>query len=235
MKVFILLYIFYFVSVVYALPLPLSSSLGDSGRAGYGSADYHVLNAASILYGMVYQASGFYFFKGENRVYGGSLSNSKDIPIGFTWIQTDEDSNYQVVSIAGTLSQQFLIGVSVHRYSKNNEFSPHLGVLYRPIERLTLGFTGDRVKSQMNYGMGVRFVFNKFFLIQGDVVYEKDNFFFGGGVEFVTEDQFSLRLGQVWPNPSFRIGISFNGYPVKLDYTWIQKQGHSVGIRIESN
>ena len=115
------------------------------------------------------------------------------------------------------------------------KFFPHLGILYKPIEKLTLGFTGDRIQSRMKYGMGARFVFKESFLIQGDAVYDQDAFSFGGGVEFITENKFSIRLGQVWPNPSFRIGISFDGYPIKLDYTWIQKQGHTIGIRIESN
>ena len=87
----------------------------------------------------------------------------------------------------------------------------------------------------MKYGMGTRLVFTEAFLIQGDIVYDKDVFSFGGGVEFITKNKFSLRLGQVWPDPSFRIGVSFNGYPIKLDYTWIQKQGHTIGVRIESD
>ncbi len=235
MKVFVLLYVFCFISLVYSLPLPLSSSLGDSGRAGYGSADYHILNAATILHGKPYQVSGFYFFKGKEKIYGGSLSNSKDLPIGFTWIRTSPENNYQVFSIAGKLSQQFLMGIAIHRYSENNDFFPHLGILYKPIAKLTLGFTGDLINSRMTYGMGARFAFKESFLIQGDIVYDQDIFSFGGGVEFITENQFSLRLGQVWPNPSFRIGVSFNGYPIKLDYTWIQKQGHTIGFRIEAN
>lgn len=234
MKGFLLLYLLFFISAVYSLPLPLSSSLGNSGRAGYGSADYHILNAAVALHGRVYQAGGFYFFKGKNKIYGGSLTNSKDVPIGFTWIRTSPKNNYQVVSIAGRLSQKFLIGASIHRHSENNEFFPHLGILYKPIEKLALGFTGDRIKSRMKYGMGFRFVFTESFLAQGDVVYEQGKFSYGGGVEFITKNKFSLRLGQVWPHPSFRIGVSFNGYPVKLDYTWIQKQGHTLGVRIES-
>ena len=234
MKVFILLYICFFISVVYGLPLPLSSSLGNSGRAGYGSADYHILNAASILNGKMYQTGGFYFFKGKEKIYGGSLTNSKDIPIGFTWMRLTPTNNYQVFSIAGRLSQKFLMGIGIHRHSEHNEFSPHLGILYKPLEKLTLGFTGDRIKSRMKYGLGARFVFKESFLIQGDAVYDQGAFSFGGGMEFVTENKFSIRLGQVWPNPSFRIGVSFNGYPIKLDYTWIQKQGHTIGIRIES-
>jgi len=235
MKVIIFLYIFSFVSVVYSLPLPLSSSLGNSGRAGYGSADYHILNAATLLHGKMYQLSGLYFFKENEKIYGGSLTNSKDLPIGFTWMKLSPTNSYQVLSIAGKLSQQFLLGVGIHRHSEQNEFFPHLGILYKPIQNLTLGFTGERIQSRMKYGMGTRFIFTESFLIQGDVVYDQDVFSFGGGVEFITENKFSIRLGQVWPDPSFRIGVSFNGYPVKLDYTWIQKQGHTVGIRIESD
>ena len=235
MKIPLFLFLLFFIPAVYSLPLPLSASLGGSGRAGYGSADYHILNAASILHGKIYQAGGFYSFKGRQKLYGGSLSNSKDLPIGFTWIRISPKNNYQVFSIAGKLSQKFLMGAGIHRHSENNEFSPHLGILYKPIEKLTLGFTGDRKNSRMKYGMGFRFVFTESFLIQGDVVYDKDVFSFGGGMEFITENKFSLRLGQVWPHPSFRIGVSFNGYPVKLDYTWIQKQGHTFGIRVESD
>lgn len=235
MKIFILLCIFSFVSAVYSLPLPVSSSLGNSGRAGYGSADYHILNSAALLHGKMYQVSGLYFFKGNEKVYGGSLTNSKDIPIGFTWLKLSPTNNYQVFSIAGRLSQKFLMGIGIHRYSEQNEFFPHLGILYKPIEKLTLGFTGERVQSRMKYGMGARFAFTKSFVIQGDAVHDQDMFSFGGGVEFITENKFSVRLGQVWPDPSFRIGVSFNGYPIKLDYTWIQKQGHTVGIRVESN
>ena len=235
MKILVLLHLSCMVSFIYSLPLPLSSSLGGSGRAGYGSADYHLLNSAALLNGKTYQAGGFYFFKGTNKIYGGSLSNSKDLPIGFTWIQTGPKNNYQVFSIAGRLSRQFLMGAGIHRSSENDEFFPHLGILYKPIKKLTLGFTGDLIDSRMKYGMGIRFLFKESFLIQGDVVYERSAFLFGGGVEFITKDYFSLRLGQVWPDPSFRIGISFNGYPVKLDYTWIQKQGHTIGFRIEAD
>jgi len=235
MKVFILLYTFSFVPAVYSLPLPLSSSLGGSGRAGYGSADYHMLNAASILHGKMYQAGGLYFFKGKEKIYGGSVTNSKDLPIGFTWMKLSPKNSYQVFSIAGRLSRQFFLGIGIHRYSEHNEFSPHLGILYKPIEKLTLGFTGDRIQNRMKYGMGARFVFTESFLIQGDVVYDKEVFSFGGGVEFITENKFSSRLGQMWSDPSFRIGMSFNGYPVKLDYTWIQRQGHTIGVRIESD
>ncbi len=235
MKILILLCFSFIVSAGGGLPLPISSSLGGSGRAGYGSADYHLLNSALLLNGKTYQAGGFYFFKGTSRIYGGSLSNSKDLPVGFTWIQKSLKNNYQVFSIAGRLSRQFLMGVGIHRASENNEFFPHLGILYKPTEKLALGFTGDLIDSRMKYGMGMRFLFEKFFLIQGDVVYEQNVFSFGGGVEFITKDQFSLRLGQVWPDPSFRIGIGFNGYPVKLDYTWIQKQGHTAGFRIEAD
>ena len=235
MKNFALLCILCIVSNIHSLPLPLSSSLGGAGRAGYGSADYHVLNSASLLHGKTYQVGGFYFFKGTDKIYGGSLSNSKDLPIGFTWIRISPKNNYQVFSIAGRLSQQFLMGIGIHRYSENNEFFPHLGILYKPIEKLTLGFTGDLINSRMKYGMGVRFLFKESFLIQGDVVYDQDVFLFGGGVEFITENKFSLRLGQVWPHSSFRIGMSFNGYPIKLDYTWIQKQGHTIGFRIEAD
>ena len=127
MKVFVLLYLFSFVSVVYSLPLPLSSSLGDSGRAGYGSADYHILNAASILHGKMYQTSGMYFFKGKEKIYGGSLTNSKDIPIGFTWMRLSPTNNYQVFSIAGRLSKKFLIGIGIHRHSEHNEIFSSFG------------------------------------------------------------------------------------------------------------
>ena len=235
MKLFWFLYFLFLGSAAYSLPLPLSASLGDSGRAGYGSADYHLLNSASLLNGSIYQAGAFYFFKGKNKIYGGSLTNRKDLPIGVAWIRTSPKNNYQVFSIAGKLSQKFLMGVGIHRHSENNDFFPHLGILYKPIEKLTLGFTGDRINNRIKYGMGLRFDFTEFFLVQGDVVYEKDDFLFGGGVEFITENQFSFRLGQVWPHPSFRIGISFNGYPIKLDYTWIQKQGHTVGFRITAD
>ena len=210
---------------------PLSSSLGGSGRAGSDSAEYHLINAATLLNGKSYQLSGMYFFNKKSKIYGGTLLSTQDLPFAFTWIKKN-NQNYRSFSIAGKLSKKMFIGVSIHNKSKNH-FHPHLGFIYQPLKKWILGFTSDHLNQSMRWGLGSRVLFSTHFALQGDVEYYQNHFTYRGGLEFITKDSFSLRLGSLWPDSSFRLGLSFNGYPIKIDYTWIQSTGHSFGFRIE--
>ncbi len=220
-----------------SMPLtPLSASLGNAGRSGYQAAEFHILNPATILHGDVYQLSSFYSYTSDTSdqiAYGLSMTNTKNIPLGITWIKQGQ-YHISVFSIAGKLSPQMFIGASIHRSSKNENLIPQVGLIYQPFKKLTLSVTGTRVHQILSYGLGSRFMYSPNFVIYADVLYEKKDFLFQGGLEFITKNAFSLRLGSVWPHPVLNIGVSFNAYPIKMDYTWMQNKAHIFGIRIQS-
>ena len=218
---------------VYSLPFPFLSSFGGAGRAGKGSAEFHVLNSASIIQGAS-QASGFYFFNPKDTQYGGSISSEMDIPLAVAWVWEPSRRQHRVFSIAGRLNKRWALGAGLHYFS-DKTIIPHLGVLLTPFEKLRLGLTGDRVDEKFVYGFGAYFELLKWLNILGDVVYEEEGWTFHGGVEVITQKVFSLRAGQSWPDSAWRIGISFISFPIKVDYTWIQNTGHSFGLRIRSS
>ncbi len=228
-RILILFLLFPFFS--YGLPFSLISSFGDSGRAGKGSSEYHILNAATIIQGAS-QVAGFYSFDSNNTEYGVSVSNQKDLPVAITWAR-DSSQQHRIFSIAGSLNPRWVLGASIHYFS-DQIINPHLGLLYIPFKKLRLGLTGDRIDNEFLYGFGFYYELSKIVNILGDVTYKQDQWTFHGGLEIVVQKIFSLRFGQLWPHSSYRAGISFIGFPIKVDYTWIQKKGHIFGIRIQS-
>ena len=242
MKIFVLYLLLFvsFSSFSLTLPFPIMSSMGNSGRAGQKAAEYHTLNSANIIQKTQNQASVFYFFNENQNTWGGSVLSGQDIPLAFTWVW-DQKQHHRVLSIAGKLTSHVFIGAGVHHFSDtssllsdNSWFAPHIGLLYQPMPSLRLAFTGDRIKDQILYGAGASFSIKKIFNIQADISYQ-DIWKIYGGVEFATKNSFSLRLGAVWPDTSYRLGLSFISYPIKLDYTWIVGGGHSFGLRIHSS
>ena len=214
---------------------PLSASIGGAGLSGYQSAEFHILNPATLLYGSSYKLSSFYDYGAEELTYGASVVNTKNVPLAMTWIKQGEHST-QVFSVAGKVSKQMFIGVSVHRNSQNENINPKVGILYMPVKRIILSATGGRIDSdEISYALGSRLSYSKNFAFYLDMIYEKKEFSFHGGAEFITKNSFSLRLGSLWPEPSINIGVSFNAYPIKLDYTWVQGKTHLIGLRIQSS
>ena len=216
---------------------PLSSSLGHSGRAGSDSAEYHNFNSANIVRGDIYKAVGFYSL--NNNTYGGSLSNRKDIPLALTWIW-DGQVHYRFLSIAGHVSKKWSIGAGVRNWTEGKDFlsfnkkiHPHIGWSFQPLDSLMIGFTGDKIHEKLIYGLGFHYSFKKILNVQADIQWEEDEWKACGGVEWVTKDSFSLRLGGTWPKTHWRAGISFLASPLILDYTW--SKGHSISIRINTN
>ena len=214
-------------------PTPLSASLGNAGRAGYSSAEFHILNPATLLYGGTYQISSMYHYNQGQKYYGLSMTNTKNIPIGVTWIKK-RDQNMSVFSVAGKLSKNIFLGVGVYTPFQEEDFIPQLGILYIPSKILSLGFTGKRMDQDMYYGWGSRWSYFPQLVVYLDTLYEKKEFIFQGGVEFITKNKFSVRLGSSWPVSTLNLGISFNAFPLKIDYTWIQKSEHIFGVRIQS-
>ena len=233
-------FLFFFLTLHVSFPAfsmlrtPLSASLGNAGRSGFQAAEFHILNPATILHGDPYQLSGIYYYTQNQMAYGLSITNSKNIPIGVTWIKQGAKS-INVFSIAGTLSQQIFLGASIHRYSKNENLIPQIGFIYQQSRKLSLSLTGTRANQNISYGLGSRFTYSNYFIIYLDALYEKKEFSVQGGVELVTKNSFSLRLGSVWPNLTLSIGMSLNAYPIKIDYAWTEKEEHILGIRIQSS
>lgn len=203
------------------------------------SAEYHQINSAMITQGHVYKAEGFYLFNKEKKIYGGSLSNRKDIPLALTWIWNGSQ-HYQALSIAGKLSKKWFIGAGIRNFSKkffstNNEFFPHLAWLYKLSDHFLFGLTGDRIDEKIVYGLNWYSSIKKVWNIQGYIRFNKDQWNICSLLEWMTKDKFSLRIGQSWPNSVYHAGISLLGNPIILDYEWIQKKGHRVSILIHSN
>ena len=211
---------------------PLISSFGGAGRAGQGSAEYHILNASALVQSSA-QAMGFYFFNQESTQYGGSIAVQRGLPLGVTWIREGSE-NRRVFSVAGKWNQYWAIGGGIH-YLKKQSIIPHIGLLYTPIKNLRLGFTGDVVNKELVYGLGVYYDWDKKIRILSDIVSRGSKTMFHGGVELLVQNIFSLRGGLMWPDTSYRAGVSFISFPIKVDYTWIQNEGHSIGLRIQSS
>ena len=212
---------------------PLSASLGNAGRSGYQAAEFHILNPATLSYGDPYRLSSFYNYSSDELVYGASITNAKNIPMGMTWIK-EGDHHINIFSVAGKVSQQMFIGASVYRTSRHKDITPQIGILYIPVKQFILSATGTRMSSkEISYGIGSLFSYSKSFLFYLDTVYENQNFSFHGGMELITQNSFSLRVGTMWPDPSFNLGVSFDVQSIKLDYTWAHKT-HLIGLRIQA-
>lgn len=213
------------------LDFPLMSSFGGAGIAGRGSAEYHVLNPSALIQSSA-QAVGFYFFNQGESQYGGSAAVQEGLPLAVTWARKGSE-HHRVFSLAGRLHKYWAIGGGVH-YFTEKPIIPHIGLIYTPTKNLRLGFTGSRVDKEFIYGVGFFYDWDKKIRILSDVVHQRGQTTVHGGVELFMQDVFSLRGGLVWPYLSYRAGISFISFPIKVDYTWIQNEGHSVGLRIQS-
>ena len=214
---------------------PVSASLGGSGRAGVSTAEYHQLNSASTAQGPAHKLSGLYFFDDKGRsLYGGSISSKDDLPLAFSWMW-DGGRHHYLGSVAGRLSKKWTLGAGLYHLSEDKDFFPHLGLLYQPWKSFSLGLTGDKVKDKIIYGAGFYYSFQEVFNIQGDLSHiGTRQLSLGGGMEWKTKNNFSVRVGQSWPQTSWRFGLSFHSKPIGLDYAWIQNTGHSLALRLES-
>ena len=223
---FIFLFSFYSYS---SENFPLTLSLGGAGRAAQGSAEFHILNAATMIQKKS-QVSAFYSL---NQNYGGSISSQQGLPLALTWVfdPLNQIQN-RVISIAGQMNQHWILGSSV-RFSSNQTLSPHIGFIYQPIKNLRFGFTGDHIEDNFLYGWGVYYQAFEWLAALADITWEEKRWNFYGGIEMTAQDIFSIRIGQTWPLSFYRLGFSLIGFPIKVDYAWTSEKEHIFGIRFQ--
>ena len=220
------------------IPFALISAFGGAGHAGIHSAEYHTLNPAVVSYGSS-RMTGLYFFNQTKSMYAISLIHTQQLPLGITWLwDKNQNQHYQMFSIAGRLDSKWWLGAGLEYFpsvQKRKLNNPHVGLLYQPISQITLGLTGSRIHQQIAVAGGFHYQCSKYCLFMGDVRYFQERWSLHGGMEWITKNAFSLRIGGKWPGFSYRAGLSLISFPVKIDYTWIQKEGHSVGVRVQSH
>ena len=239
-------FLFYFFSLkVEALEPkgPLSLAMGGAGRAvTQKSAEYHLLNPASLIYSQNFHGEGFYVFEqGERKPYWGvSLTENRQIPIALSYIrERQSEGQFLSISTAAFILSGWSLGLSLSRWQQTKEayWNIQSGVLIKPKNSFfSIGATWDHILPQKGpyigkrrWGMGVGYQVYEWLHLRADGIYNQEKKWevSGGAEAFISRILF-LRLGGLFNVKKqkflFSGGVGLGAKKLAIDYSFSQSE-----------
>ena len=237
---------------------PPGLALGGAGRAhSQSSVEFHLLNPANMVQDTQFAGSAFYVYPHSD--WGISAMERAKFPVAFSFLKNFKNKdNLMVLSTASPLKKGWSLGVSVLRWSVNEDakWNFNVGTLIRPAQSpFGLAANWDAVlapkegpfEGVQKLGLGLYYAVVPSIRLLSDALWNKSenqwSLMFGS--EIIIAGFLELRGGAKWPVIGemqwlFSGGIGFTAEHISLDYSLSQSKKpdngdvhlvHSLGIR----